>query len=268
MARLGLNLLGAPELWLAGRPVTLERQKALALLAYLAIGGQPQSREHLAALLWPDLAAPRAQAALRQALWTIGSTLGSEWIASDRVRVELVAADLDLDVHAFRSMVQRARREALDSDILAAAVARYRGDLLAGLTLRDAEAFDEWRFFESEGLRADLIWALDALGEAYSARNQYAQALDFARRRLALDQLHEPAHRRLIRLYAAAGQRQYDECVRVLQAELGAEPEAETTRLYQAVRAERASQNAGAGRVSAWRRGPAGSGGGIGAGAG
>ena len=59
-------------------------------------------------------------------------------------------------------------------------------------------------------------------------------------RRLALDPLDEPAHRRVIELYAATGNRaealrQYRECVRVLDRELGVRPLPETTELYQAV---------------------------------
>src|SRR5258707_667895 len=61
-----------------------------------------------------------------------------------------------------------------------------------------------------------------------------------AARRLALDPLHEPAHRQLIRAYAAGGDRsaaleQYRECVRVLDRELGVRPLDETTALYHAI---------------------------------
>jgi tetratricopeptide (TPR) repeat protein len=57
---------------------------------------------------------------------------------------------------------------------------------------------------------------------------------------MALDPLHEPAHRWLMQLYAWAGQRaaalrQYRECVRILEGELGVSPLEETTRLYEAI---------------------------------
>jgi hypothetical protein len=59
---------------------------------------------------------------------------------------------------------------------------------------------------------------------------------------LVLDPLHEPAHRALMQLYEWAGQRaaalrQYQRCARVLQADLGEAPQAETTALYAAIRA-------------------------------
>jgi hypothetical protein len=55
---------------------------------------------------------------------------------------------------------------------------------------------------------------------------------------LGLDPLQEPVHRALMRLYAEAGRRgaalrQHQQCVGVLQRELGVEPEAETKQVYQ-----------------------------------
>ena len=65
-------------------------------------------------------------------------------------------------------------------------------------------------------------------------------ALAYAQRWLSVDHLHEPAHRAIIRLHASMGDRgaalsQYRECVRTLSRELGVDPLAETTRLYEAV---------------------------------
>ncbi len=54
MTRLTLHLFGPPRLELDGHPITTDRRKALALLAYLAVTRQSHSRETLAVLLWPD----------------------------------------------------------------------------------------------------------------------------------------------------------------------------------------------------------------------
>jgi predicted ATPase len=69
-------------------------------------------------------------------------------------------------------------------------------------------------------------------------------ALPQARRWLALDPLHEPAHRRLMALLAASGDqvsalRQYESCVQLLGDELQIEPAAETQALYEEIRAGR-----------------------------
>ena len=54
MAHLNLFVLGQPRLEREGRPVELKLRKALALLVYLAVSGQPHSRDALATLLWPE----------------------------------------------------------------------------------------------------------------------------------------------------------------------------------------------------------------------
>ena len=47
MSQLTLYLLGPPRLELDGAPVHISRRKAIALLAYLAVSGQPHSRDSI-----------------------------------------------------------------------------------------------------------------------------------------------------------------------------------------------------------------------------
>jgi DNA-binding SARP family transcriptional activator len=110
---------------------------------------------------------------------------------------------------------------------LQAAIELYAGDFLAGFTLPDSPAFDEWQFFQYESLRQLYGQVLEQLVQAYRAQQSWHKAIAYARRWLALDRLHEPAHRALMRLYAWAGQhaaalRQYQEYIRTLAAEVNA----------------------------------------------
>ena len=68
LAHLELFFLGAPRVVLEGAPVTFDTRKAIALLAYLAVTGQPQQRDALATLLWPDADQSHARGALRRTL--------------------------------------------------------------------------------------------------------------------------------------------------------------------------------------------------------
>ena len=82
---------------------------------------------------------------------------------------------------------------------------------------------------------------MEKLATGLAGRQQWEAAIGHARRWSALDPLHEPAQRLLMQLHAWAGDRaaavrQYQECVKVLQAELGIEPEPETTALFEAIR--------------------------------
>ena len=54
MPHLMVRLFGAPAIEIDGTPVVMSNAKALALLAWLAVTGKPQTRGALALLLWPD----------------------------------------------------------------------------------------------------------------------------------------------------------------------------------------------------------------------
>ena len=108
MAELSLILLGAPRVLFGGAPVAFDTRKAIALLAYLAVTGQPQQRDALAALLWPDADQTRARGALRRTLSVVYAALGR----TPYLRIEREQVALDLDAPGFtcdvRSFVQLA----------------------------------------------------------------------------------------------------------------------------------------------------------------
>ncbi len=265
MPLLRLLLLGTPGVELGGRRIEVDTHKATALLAYLAVTGQAHSREALAALFWPDYDQHRAYANLRRTLWAINKALGAAWLEADADTVGLASAPATdaagtgvwVDVVEFRARLAEggaaggkaaprhghAAAESCPACLaaLAAAASLYRDDFLSGFNLRDSPNFDEWQYFQSETFRRELAGALERLAAGHAAAGDHEPAVGYARRWLALDPLQEPAHRALMRAYAAAGQRnaalrQYAECARVLQAEVGAAPEAETTALYEQIK--------------------------------
>ncbi len=230
----------------------LKLQKALALLAYLVVSGQPYTREALATLLWPDYDQIGGRGRLRRTLYELNSILASDILTatSDIIRLN-DKADVWIDVRAFRQIVQDSLPDGASDKLsqkqlqrLEEAAELYSDDFLAGFSLPDAPEFEEWRFFLAEELRRSLAAVLVQLSRAYRQQRAWDQAIQHARRWLALDALHEPAHRLLMRLYAssdrlAAALRQYEQCVQLLQDELGAEPDEETTELYEAIRTRR-----------------------------
>lgn len=117
----------------------------------------------------------------------------------------------------------------------------YCGEFMAGFNLSDCAEFDEWQFFQREHLQQIGLGALDALVTAYEEDGRFRRALSFARRRLSFDRLHEPTHRRLMRLYdrigeKAATMRQFGQYERILKAELDAIPQPQTVQLYDTIR--------------------------------
>ncbi len=249
MPQVALFLFGAPRIERDGAPVAVDTRKAIALLAYLAVKRQPQSRDTLAALLWPDYGQTQARATLRRTLSALNKALDGPWLDAQRETIRLrEQAALWTDVEDFRALLASRQRHthALGAECdeclryLTGAAERYTDDFLAGFNLRDSETFDEWQFFQREELRRNLTGALEALVAAHSRRGSYEEAILHARRWLALDRLHEPAHRALMENYARAGQyaaalHQYRECVRTLDSELGVAPLEATTQLYEAI---------------------------------
>jgi diguanylate cyclase (GGDEF)-like protein len=250
MSRLSLYLLGPPRIERDGKPVQIRRRKAIALLAYLAVTGRAHSRDALATLLWPEQSQSRARAGLRTALADLRAALGDGWLEADRETVCLTEDQAPwLDARAFRDLLaacqahEHASLEACTTclDVLSEASSLYHDDFLAGFTLPDSPAFDEWQFFESQGLRDELALVLEQLALAHGRHGEHEQAINYARRWVALDPLHEPAQRCLMRLYAGSGQRaaalrQYEACVRMLEAELGVPPGEETAELGRSIR--------------------------------
>jgi DNA-binding SARP family transcriptional activator len=259
MSDLRLSLLGPPRIECAGKQATIELRKAMALIIYLAVTDRCHSRDAVATLFWPDLDQSRARAGLRYALASLRKALGKDWaeneypLAIDRETVGLnPQARVWLDVVEFQDRLAECRTHGDPEDQvceaclppLSAAAALYRDDFLSGFTLRDSPAFDEWLFFQTDGLRNDLASVLQRLVHGYSADGHYEQAITHARRWSALDPLHEPAHRHLMRLYTWSGQRaaslrQYAECRRILQDELGVPPGEGTTELYEVIKGRR-----------------------------
>jgi predicted ATPase/DNA-binding SARP family transcriptional activator len=256
VSRLALYLLGPPRVELDGEPVHVGRSKAVALLAYLAVERRRHGRDALATLLWSEFDQRGARAELRRMLSVLNRTLGKEWLETDRATAGLgPEADLWLDVEQFRrrlAVCEAAGQpvdEACESclPLLSEAVELYRDDFMASFTLPDAPAFDEWQRFQVQGLRDELGSALERLARCHSAGGESETAIAYAQRWLALDPLRESAHRGLMRLYAQTGRRtaalrQYRECVRVLEGELGVPPSAETTALYERIQVKRAGR--------------------------
>src|SRR5437867_1048156 len=206
MAHLKLFLLGQPRLERDGRPIELNLRKALALLVYLALSGQGHSRDALATLLWPESDGREGRGRLRRTLHRLNEAIGEHILDSAPEAIRLSShAELWLDSAAFRGHVS-AGLAAAAQDVLAperlahlkAAVELYSDDFLAGFTLPDSPAFDEWQFFQRESLRQLYGQVLEQLMQAYRGQQAWAQAIPYARKWVALDGLHEPAHRALM----------------------------------------------------------------------
>lgn len=244
MAGLRLHLLGKPEAWLDDAPLTeFSTAKTEALLYYLAVTKGPHSRETLAELLWGDMPDAAAKRNLTKALSTLRRLVGPYLVVERQSVAFNTELPCQLDINTFETLIAWGQADAGLSS-LREAVALYRGDFLEGFYVKEALSFDEWAVAQRERLREVMAQALDALVTQLTERQDYGPGIEYARRLLDLDPWHEAAHRRLMILLARRGQSsaalaQYEKCRQSLADELGVEPMAETTALYERIQAAR-----------------------------
>ncbi len=247
MADLRLILFGTPQLEVNGQRIKIERRKAAALVAYLALAEQRQSRDVLAALLWPESSQKQARAALRSTLSTLTTAAPFPWIEAERSTIGLNHDAVWVDVKAFRSLIKQASSNAKSSSIgdddlrdYIQASELYRADFLHGFHVIDSVEFEDWQMQQREWLRREYTEVQRRLSLHFAEAQQLVTSIRYARQWIVSDPLDESAHRQLMRLYAANGQRsealrQYKLCVERLDTELATPPEQETTLLYEAI---------------------------------
>lgn len=245
-----IRLLGTPSIERDGKPLApFKSRKVLALLAYLALNPGAHARSKLAGLLWSDSPEKNALDNLRFALWNLNQVLRATVFTADRVSIAWqpnpgVSLDTDDFFCALRDGADAATPETIAAR--ARALELYRGDLLADLELPADALFNEWLQQQRARVREIAVDALYHLTNDYAARQELAHALAALRKLLALDPWREEAHRRMMLLLAHNGQRsaalaQYEICRRILRDELNVAPAADTTALFERIRAAEAS---------------------------
>ncbi len=238
MRELQLSLLGKLQVNRDGRPISgFVSTKAQALLCYLAVTGRPHQREALATLLWGDSPDTEARANLRTVLVNLRKLVGP-YIEIEREVISFNrASPYWLDVELFETLLAAS---AVNSglQLAAQAIELYRGNFLEGFTVRNASDFEVWQLSQQERFHHMAVQALGIVSMQHMERGEFAPAIDYTRRLLALEPWQEEAHRQLMQLLAKSGQRnaalaQYDTCCQVLARELGVDPSSETRSLYE-----------------------------------
>ncbi len=236
---LKITLLGGFQLTHGDQLVTaVDTPRLQSLLAYLVLKrGTSQSRHRVAFLFWPDSPEDQALTNLRNLLYRLrhGLPEADRFLRVDRNTLEWrEAAPFELDVAEFEAALERAD-EAPDQDGARGALERaarfYGGDLLPGL-------YEDWVASERRRLRQAFQRALERLVELLEAQRDYRPAIDYARRLVRHDRLHEPSYRRLMRLQALIGDRSgalrtYHQCATILERELSLEPSPATQEMVE-----------------------------------
>jgi DNA-binding SARP family transcriptional activator len=233
MNRWTIRLLGDISATVDGSPIrSFGSQKSGLLLAYLAYHlGRRHAREELAELLWPDAEADASRLSLRVCLHALRQRLEPDGIAkgdvllADRVYVQLNVQTVTVDAVEFERAVATALSSEPTHDRLHGllhAIDLYVGEFLPGF-------YDDWVFDARARLSELYYGALREAVRLLAEADRSSEALSYAHRALALDELREEAHLEVIRLYALSGRtsaalKQYRALETVLREELGEEP--------------------------------------------
>lgn len=252
------RILGPPEIRIRGDDHSirdLTQTKRLAVLAYLAA---PPRRVHrrdtLLALFWPDLDEHHARGALRKSLHHIRAALGDDVLKGHgNETLELDSELLSCDAVEFEHSLGRGD--------LAKALELYRGDLLDGLFLSDAPAFEHWLDAERAHLRQRAVVAVRTLVGVARESGDDVETARWTRRALELDPYDERMLRQLIASLDQSGDyagaiSSYEALARRLAADDQGEPEDETRGLIDQVRSNRATKSSNLNGVTAHSKSP------------
>ncbi|MEM8860670.1 MAG: BTAD domain-containing putative transcriptional regulator, partial [Chloroflexota bacterium] len=263
---LQLTLFGSFRSSLHNQDIPFRTAKIRALIAYIALetGENINShaalpRDHLATLLWGENDDKTAKQNLRMSLYRLrksidkvgGKTFSDQLFNTNNQAVGINPAaenQLRCDAVEFVKLIQACDDHAHE-DIhycadclkrLRTAADLYTGDLLAGMLLDDAPAFEEWLILTREQLLQQAQLALDIIIESYQIQGRYEQVREYGQRLLKLEPWRESTHRHIMLALAASGLRaaaltQYEKCKAVLWEELGAEPGPETVALAEKI---------------------------------
>jgi len=207
--------------------------------------GKRYPKDILAEELWPETDPDAAANRLRVAIHELRKALGDRgrkgtgqiYIAQQEGSYFFESGALCWsDADAFESQVTRGRElehRGMPDEALHAyrrAEALYGGDYL-----RD-DPFFEWSIATRERLREAHLTMLAEAAQLHAMRGAPEEAASFCRKILRIEPWREEVYRHLMGYLAAAGRpnealRAFDECRRILKAEVEADPSPETTRL-------------------------------------
>jgi|SRR6516164_227255 len=215
-------------------------KKGRALLAYLALAGHPVSRERLADLLWPYQAQNQARHSLRNCLLEVRKRLGPARAALGS-SFETCWLEAETDLQHLQRLAEGGRLGELQE-----ATRLIRGELLDGLEIT-SEPWLEWLGRERDRVAGILGPLLTKYSELASAAGLHDEAIAAAHRLIRLNNLNEDAHRRLMQILAAAGQRsvalqQFKDLAKLLKEELGVTPDAVSVALRDEIRRDSGSE--------------------------
>ena len=222
------------------------RQGRLAF-AFLAIErGSVVTRDELVEVLWPSAPPPAWEAALNALISKLRRALNP---VSTGIETAVGCYRLRLPDGSWVDLEEAARALHEAEGLLRANRPQdaYMDAVIASSILRRPFLPGEdgdWAERQRRSLSESRLRALDCVVQVMAWHREFELAVKNAEEAVALDPIRESGYQRLMRIYAASGNRPaallaFERCRRVLAEELGIQPSTETTAVRESVLSER-----------------------------
>ena len=232
-----IQAFGQERVWVQNRLITTKDWQVNAardLFFLLLTHPEGLTKEQVGLNMWPDVSPEDLNVRFKNTLYRLRRAIGNQAILlGDQGYRFNKMLDYFYDVETFLTNLQNAQET---PDILQkvsqlnSAVQQYRGDYLID--------FDQmWVMAEREHYRRMYMDALIQLAEFYYQELELVSALNFCMQALDEDPALEGAHRLVMQIHAASGNkaeviRQYEQCRRVLKETFDVPPSQQTRDLF------------------------------------
>ncbi len=248
VSRMQINVLGKFKLIRGDAPITEKEWSAakkpqMLLKALITRGAENVPIDMIIDDLWPESSPDDGKRNFKVVLHRLRKILGHpERSLSIYVLFEMNALSLNrnvvrLDIDEFLAFCRRARDAEQSGDLKSSidagksAIELYKGDYL------EDELYTPWTMQKREETRALYIDVLQRTASLYERQGNSRKSIELYKVLIKADPGWEEAYRKLMSLYSRIGMRAeairvYDECKRVLERELGVDPDELTTSIY------------------------------------
>lgn len=242
-----VQTLGAFRVYKDGKPITFsgkaQRRPFDLLKAIIAFGGREITEERLTSALWPRIDGDSAHRSFATTLHRLRKLLGDErTISLSNGKVTLDGRHVWFDIPAFGQTAERItlalrrdrdNHEPAEMTELADRLLQYYGGAFL-----DNESEEPWILPMRERMRHRFTRAISEIQRHWQRIGHHALAGEILERALEIEPVSEGLYRDLMSCHAAQNRiadaaETYRRCEKILRANFGTSPSAETTALHE-----------------------------------
>ena len=235
---MSIQAFGKAQVFLTSKLVTnsdWQTQASKDLFFLLIAYPNGLTKEQAGLNYWPDATSEELKLRFKNTLYRLRRAVGRETILLEEdYYLFNRSLDYEYDAEKFVQLIELSRTAKSSQEkkmLLKSAVEIYKGDYLP-------EVDGIWVIAPRRRYHQLYIESLLQLGRIYMEQRAYKPALQYCFQALSQDACLEEAHRLLMKIHAAMGNRveimrQYDNCCLALQEEINAYPSRQTTELYE-----------------------------------